>query len=70
MQENALLAQKKALRLEKEKRKQAQIAQLNSDIVKWKRLVEPVFSGNVNNEVNTIVGGNTRGLPLSLKDEY
>jgi hypothetical protein len=29
-----------------------------------------VFSGNVNNEVNTIVGGNTRGIQLSLKDEY
>jgi hypothetical protein len=58
------------LRLEKEKRKQAQIAQLNSDIGKWKRLVEPVFSGNVNNEVNTIVGGHTRGLSLPLKDEY
>jgi hypothetical protein len=29
-----------------------------------------VFSGNVNPQVNTIVGGNTRGLHLSLKDEY
>ena len=29
-----------------------------------------MFSGNVNPQVNTIVGGNTRGLHLSLKDEY
>lgn len=29
-----------------------------------------MFSGSVNNDVNKIVGGNTRGLPLSLKDDY
>lgn len=29
-----------------------------------------MFSGNINNEVNTIAGGNTRGVPLIIKDEY
>jgi hypothetical protein len=46
------------------------LQELQKKIGRWKRLIDPVFSGNVNPQVNTIVGGNTRGLHLSLKDEY
>ena len=29
-----------------------------------------MFSGNVDTQVNTIVGGNTRGFHVSVKEEY
>jgi hypothetical protein len=30
------------------------LAKLNADLTKWRRFLEPVFSGSHNNEVNKI----------------
>jgi hypothetical protein len=65
-----IMTQKKAKQLEKERKKREAIAKLNNKLARWKRLQEPVFSGAVMPEFNTITGHNLHGVDTEIKDEY
>ena len=47
---------KKQKQIEKERKKQAALAEINIDLKKWKRLCDPVFTGSARAEINLVSG--------------
>jgi hypothetical protein len=60
---------KKQKQMEKERKKQAAMAEVNIQMKKWKRLCEPVFTGSARAEIN-LVPGTDKVIPDDIMKEY
>jgi hypothetical protein len=60
---------KKQKQIEKERKKQAALAEINIDMKKWKRLCEPVFTGSARAEIN-LVPCAEKSIPKDVVQEY
>jgi len=60
----SVVTQKKARQLERDKKRLAAVAGVQVQIAKWKRLLEPVFSGSVNPEVNRVPNQKSASLAV------